>query len=89
VLTPALLGKFEELYARILRRDQRLSKLKIKNRGLQSELDELEELMKELSAKLEESEHHKEELQLQNSKFECRLKQAQIILNDPTDRVDL
>lgn len=74
LLAPAVLNQFEELVARILRRDQRVNGLKVKNRELQQKLEKLEAEYAELLQRLAETQRQKDELLLQNQKFECRLK---------------
>lgn len=88
-IPPDFLGKLDELFGRIHQRDHKVNKLRMRNKGLKQKLDQLEDLYREACEKLEASQRQNEELELQLKKFECRLKQAQIVLNDPTDRVDL
>lgn len=75
--------------SKIVKRDHKVYRLKMRGRDLKNRLEKLEEQYKELSERFEGVQNQKDELQLLNQKFECRLKQAQIILNDPTDRVEL
>lgn len=56
---------------------------------MQARAGKWESELKDALQRLEQSELERRELLLRNTKFECRLKQAQIILNDPGDRVDL
>ena len=51
--TPAILNRFEELTAKVAKRDHKVSRLKYRSRDLQKRLEKLEQQYRELSERFE------------------------------------
>ena len=74
------------LYHRLAKRDKKMYSMKQSHKVY---IDQQEKEIALLKLKNFENEELKKDLELENKKFNCRLKQAQVILNNQQDGIQL